>query len=181
MYFRRAQEGRIRYRRGNASVGIEVWIVSRGTHHRNPDMDPPTRQELMHDRPLRREHIGVLLAVLRIALLGRQARAMDDGLPGGRGAGRVHDALGVGGRAELVWLAEGSVLAILGGLCGWPGRSEAAAGGVDAVFLLLEGLQGAGCWKPSWKEEWRDWSRRHNFQVFPCPFFFFFFCVVVGS
>ena len=113
----------------------------RGTHHRNPDMNPPTSQKLMHDRPLRRKHIGILLAVLRIALLGRQTRAMDDGLAGGRGARRVHDTLGVGRRAELVRLAESSVLAIaLGGLCGRPGRSEAAAGGVDAVFLLLEGL-----------------------------------------
>lgn len=104
-------------------------------------MNPPTSQELMHNRPLRREHIGIVLAILRIALLGRQTRAIDDGLTGGRSAGRVHDTLGVGGRTELVWLAESSMLAIaLGGLCGWPGRGEAAAGSVDGVFLLLEGL-----------------------------------------
>lgn len=30
-------------------------------YHRNPDMNPPTRQKPKHDRPLRREHVRVLL------------------------------------------------------------------------------------------------------------------------
>lgn len=111
------------------------------THHRDPDMNPPTGQELMHDRPFRREHIRILFSILRGALRGRQTRPIIDRLAGGRSARRVHDSLRVRRRTELIGLAEGVGLAGgLGGLCtSGAGRGEAAAGGVDAA-LLLEGL-----------------------------------------
>lgn len=44
-------------------------------YHRNPDMNPPTRQELMHDRPLRREHVRILLRLLLLLFLLRESRA----------------------------------------------------------------------------------------------------------
>lgn len=58
-------------------------------------MNPLIRQELVHDRPLWREHIGVLLFILRFALLGCEAGTIVDGLTGGRGACRIDESLRV--------------------------------------------------------------------------------------
>jgi hypothetical protein len=58
-------------------------------------MNPLARQELVHNRSLWREHAGVLLFILRFALLGCEAGAIVDGLAGGRGAGRIDEALRV--------------------------------------------------------------------------------------
>lgn len=105
-------------------------------------MNPPTRQELIHHRPLGREHVRVLLLRLRLALCGRQTRSIVDRLAGRRRARRVHDASRVGRRSELVWLGQGAVLVIvfLGfGRCA--GRGEAATGCVDDGRLL----EGAEC------------------------------------
>lgn len=97
----------------------------RDSYHSNPNMNPPTRQKLKHHRPLWREHIGVLLAILRLALLRRQTRSIVDGLAGGRGARRVDETLRVRGRAELVRLAQGSVPVFFLGLGGRGGGGEA--------------------------------------------------------
>lgn len=142
------------------------------SHHGNPNMNPPRRQKHKHHRPLRREHIRILLLILRRALLRTQRPAIIDRLSRGRGACRIDEALRVRGWPELVWLGENarSVCDLLASCGCGASLGEAAAAGWDAqgiagVVGLLEGAEGAegsGCGEASGEEEGWDWGWRHG-------------------
>lgn len=82
----------------------------RDRYHRNPNMNPPTRQKPMHNRPLRREHIRILFRFFLLLLLLRESRARivhrviatDDSAI----AGLHYPARGMRRRAKLVGLAQ---------------------------------------------------------------------------
>lgn len=129
------------------------------THHRNPDMDPPTRQKLKHNSSLWREHTRVLLLILLLALFGCQTRAIVDRLSGWRAGGWGNNALRVGWRPELVWLFEDTALPCLRlGFVHTRNRAGCGKAGVQGAVLVLEGAEGPGCWEASGEEEMGDWS-----------------------
>lgn len=79
------------------------------TNHSNPDMNPPTRQKLVHDRPLGRKHIRVPSVLLLLLLFLRESWAgvVDrSGTDHPAIAGLHHPARGMRGWSELVWLSE---------------------------------------------------------------------------
>lgn len=130
------------------------------SHHRNPDMDPPRCQELEHHRPLRREHIRILLLILRCALLCSQRPAIIDRLSRRRDTSWIHETLRVRRGTEFVGLGEYArfVGDLLGSRGDAPGLGEAAAGcggqSVAGVLgCLLEGTEGSGRGEASGKEE----------------------------
>lgn len=97
----------------NKAIAIAVLFCIR-TYHRNPNMNPPIRQKLKHNRPLRRKHIRVLFLRLSLALRSRQSRTIVNRLPRRRGTRRIHESSWVRWRTELVRLAQGAVLVIAG-------------------------------------------------------------------
>lgn len=77
-------------------------------YHRNPNMNAPTRQKLMHHRPLRREHVWIPLRLLLSQLgFGETGARVIARLLLLLRAARVHHApCWVGGGPEAVWLLE---------------------------------------------------------------------------
>lgn len=120
-------------------------------------MNPPTSQKLKHNSSLRREHTRILLLILLLALLGSKTRSIVSRLSGWRADSWANNALRVGGRPELVWFFENTVLSCLRlGLVHTVGRAGCGEVGVQAA--VLEGAEGPGCWEASGKEEMGDWS-----------------------
>lgn len=115
-------------------------------------MNPPTRQKPIHHRSLRREHIRILLLPLRLALRGRQSRAIVDRLTGRGRPARVDETGWVRRRAEFVWLREGAAL-VGGGVLGFCG---CGAGGCEAAGWGVEGSEGLWTWEAAGEEEARD-------------------------
>lgn len=56
------------------SMACQTEDTKTSTHHRYPYMYPPTRQKPMHNRPLRRKHMRILLRAFLLLLLLRQLR-----------------------------------------------------------------------------------------------------------
>lgn len=103
-------------------------------HHRNPNVNPPIRQELVHDGPLRREHVRVLpvLLLFLFLLAELRSRVVDgtavDNLPI---AGLDDPARGVRWRTELVGLGQHAGFAVIGS-ASLGGAAGDAVGGSSA-------------------------------------------------
>lgn len=132
-------------------------------------MNPPRRQKLKHHRSLGREHIRILLLILRRALLRRQRPPIIDRLSRRRDTAGIHEALRVRRGTEFVGLGEHArFIGDLLGSCGDAGgRGEAAVGGggqavAGVLGCLLEGAEGSGCWEASGEEEGGNLCWRHG-------------------
>lgn len=119
-------------------------------------MNPPIRQKLIHHRPLGREHIRILLLLLRLALRGRQSRSIVHRLAEWTCPRRVDEAGWVRRRAEFVWLCEDAALVRVGfGFCGC-GAGGGERGGERVSGGVCERAECLGGeWSPG-EEERRD-------------------------
>lgn len=104
------------------------------SHHRNPNVNPPIRQELVHDGPLRRKHVRVLpvLLLFLFLLAELRPRVVDGAAVDNLSIAGLDDpARGVRWRTELVGLGQHAGFAVIGG-ASLGGAAGDAVGGSPA-------------------------------------------------